>query len=195
MNYKIITPITNEPIALVEAKLHIRVSMDDTAEDSLIEGFITAAREYVENYARRALALQTVEAYLPKFPCSDRIELPRPPLQNVLSVSYKNSAGIETTMTANVDYLVDTENGAGVVVLPYGKNWPSYTPYPVNSVKIRYIAGYTYSNLIPKSIKQAMFLLIGHWYENREAVVIGSTTKEIEFAVKALLGMYKSSWF
>lgn len=166
----------------------------DSAEDALLSGLITASREYCEAFTRRALATQTIEAYLDCFPLKDRIALPRPPLQSVTSVKYKDSAGDETTLTQNTDYIVDTESDIGGIVLPYGKSWPSFTAYPLNPIKITYVAGYA-SNLIPKTIKQAMLLLIGHWYENREAVITGGISKGIEFAVNALLSMYRVGWF
>lgn len=193
MDYKIITPVSTEPITLSEAKLFI-ISPDDT-EDTLISAIITAAREYCENFTRRALATQTIEAYLPAFPVCDRFELPLPPLQSVASVKYKNSAGIETTMTVDKDYYVDDESSVGGIVLPYGYVWPNFTEYPVNAVKVLYTAGYSSINVMPKSIKQAMLLLISYWYDNRSAVLIGDVSKEIEFSVKALLNMYRATWF
>lgn len=165
----------------------------DAVEDALINGLVTAAREYCEGLTRRALATQTVEAYLRDFPHRDRFELPLPPLQSVASVKYKNSAGVETTMTENTQYIVDADSLAGAIVLPYMDSWPSFTPYPVNAVKIRFTAGYNALNPIPKSIKQAMLLLIGHWYTNREAV--GNVGGEIALAVKALLSHHKAGWF
>jgi uncharacterized phiE125 gp8 family phage protein len=169
----------------------------DTTEDDLISALITAAREYCEGYTGRALATQTLEAYPPQFPCRSEIEIPYPPLQSVTSVKYTNSAGTETTMTVNTDYIVDADSNVGRIVLPYAGVWPTATLYTVNPIKIRYVAGYYASNPIPKMIKQAMLLLIGHWYESREAVLIGQGTmsKKIEFAVDALLSMYKVRWF
>jgi uncharacterized phiE125 gp8 family phage protein len=170
------------------------VKTGDVTEDNLISALITAAREYCEGFTGRALATQTLEAYPERFPCYDEIEIPCPPLQNVISVKYTDSAGDETTMTVDTDYIVDTERNVGRIVLPYAKTWPTATLYTVNPIKIQYIAGYT---TIPKSIKQSMLLLIGHWYANREAVLVGQGTmsKEIEFAVKALLSMYKVRFF
>lgn len=162
----------------------------DATEDSLILALIAAAREYCENYTGRALATQTIEAYLDDFPCRSEIELPMPPLQSVTSVKYKDSAGTETTMTAITAYIIDTDSDVGRIVLPYGLTWPSFTPYTVNPIKIRYVTGYTD---VPKSIKQAMLLLIGHWYANREAV--GDVGGQIEFAVKALLSQWRVRWF
>lgn len=40
--------------------------------------------------------------------------------------------------------------------------------------------------------KEACLLLIGHFYENRQAVVLGVTAAEVPFAVKALLDMRRN---
>ena len=164
----------------------------DVTEDNLLNMLITSAREYCENYTRRAFATQTLEGYLDCFP-SDVIEIPNPPLQSVTSIKYTDSDSTETTLTEDTDYIVDTDSNIGRIVLPYGESYPSFTPYTVNPIKIRYITGYYASNLIPKALKQAMLLLIGHWYLNREAVAPNMTT-EIKFAVQALLSMYRVGW-
>jgi len=51
-----------EPVSLTEAKLHLRI--DTTAEDVLISSLIKAARQYCENYQRRAYITQTWELWL-----------------------------------------------------------------------------------------------------------------------------------
>lgn len=187
MQYRIVTPVATEPLLLEEAKLHLRLG-SDTTEDSLVSMLIGAAREYCESWTGRAFATQTIEAYLDAFPTENYIELPKPPMQSVTSVIYKDSAGTSTTMTATTQYIADTESPIGRIVLPYNASWPSFVAYPVNPIKIKYVAGYT---VIPESLKQAMLLLIGHWYANRETVLVGSVSKEIEFAVKALMSMYR----
>jgi uncharacterized phiE125 gp8 family phage protein len=190
VQYKIITPASTEPVTLAEAKLHLRD--DGTTEDALITALITAAREYCEGYTGRALATQTIEAYLDGFPCRHEIELPHPPLQSVTLVKYTDSAGAETTMTAGTDYIADADRPIGRIVLPYGALWPSAVLGTVNPIKIRYTAGYTAENPISKSIKQAMLLLIGHWYANREAV--GQVGGRLEIAVDALLSLHRVRW-
>ena len=47
---------------------------------------------------------------------------------------------------------------------------------------------------VPENWRAAMLLLIGHWYENREAVVVGSTTAELPQAAKALLWDDRLFW-
>jgi hypothetical protein len=48
-----------EPVTLAEMRLHLRTYGDDTDEDNLLEGLITSAREWVEDYTARALVDQT----------------------------------------------------------------------------------------------------------------------------------------
>lgn len=40
--------------------------------------------------------------------------------------------------------------------------------------------------LMSKGIMQGAFLLIGHWYSNRETVVVGITTADLPMATNAL---------
>ncbi|EPY7018593.1 head-tail connector protein [Klebsiella michiganensis] len=47
------------------------------------------------------------------------------------------------------------------------------------------------SILLGDDVKAAMLLLIGHWYEHRETVVVGQTAIEAPFAVEALLQPYR----
>jgi hypothetical protein len=85
------------------------------------------------------------------------------------------------------------------ITLAYGKYFPDFTPYPVSSVRIRYTAGYRSggpdSLKIPEEIKQALKLLIGHFYENRESVVVGTVANKVPFSAEALLYPFRVSWW
>ncbi len=166
-------------------------------EDDAILAWIQVAREYCERIARRSFAEQTIKMFLDRFPYCNEIELPKPPLQSVTSVIYKNSDGDSTTLVEDTDYIVDTDSYIGRIVLSFNKSWPVFTAYPVNPVTITYVAGYDDSNPIPEMYKQAILLLVGHWYENREAVMVGAInmTKKIEYAVDQLLAIDKTGWF
>ena len=46
------------------------------------------------------------------------------------------------------------------------------------------------------TLRQAMLLLIAHWYANREAVVVGAvTTVEVAETVNSILSLYRNWWF
>jgi uncharacterized phiE125 gp8 family phage protein len=194
MHYKVSTAPTSEPVSLSTAKLHLRLDLDETDEDSWIDAAITAARQYCEKYTGRAFAPQTITAYLDAFPDRNHIELPMPPLTSVTSIKYKNSAGTETTMTVTTEYLVDSDSNVGRIVLPYGKSWPSFTAYSVNPITIIYVTGYS---TLPKPLQQALLLVAGTMYENREndIEIIGGQFHQTEFAAKALMDQYRVRWF
>ena len=185
MNLKIITAPTVEPVTLTEAKLHLRVT--STADDTLITGLIKTARQQAENFTGRSLASATFELVMDSFPY--QIELPMPPVESITSIKYKDSDGIETTWSSSEYIFYNSE--PAIITLAYGKSYPTFTPYPIGAVKIRYVAGYetgaTDPNfLIPEEYKQAMLLLIGHLYEHREEVT-DEVLKNIPDGVQSLL--------
>jgi uncharacterized phiE125 gp8 family phage protein len=160
-----------------------------TVEDDLLNSLIQAAREYCEVFQRKAYLTQTWELWLDEFPDDDFIELPRPPLASVTTIDYYNTSDVKATMSAS-DYYVDVENTPGGIYLNDGKSWPSTTLRPRNGVCITYIAGETAAASVSYKVKQAILLLVGHWYENREAVATsGAVPQKVPLAVESLLWM------
>jgi hypothetical protein len=47
--------------------------------------------------------------------------------------------------------------------------------------------GYTSVSEVPQLAKQAIHMLVGHWYANRETVITGTISKEVELSYRALL--------
>lgn len=205
------TPVTapaEEPLTLAEAKAHLRV--DASNEDDLIAALIVAARELAETRQRRALVTQTWDLTLDRWPYGggyyDRairqmgpgsplwlpntgqlpIELPRPPLQSVTSIAYVDPEGNSQTLDPSA-YVVSTGT-PGRIAPAYGLTWPSIRNQ-IDAVTIRYVAGYGAASAVPKATKQAILLLVGHLYENREAVAVnvGANILELPMGVEALL--------
>lgn len=175
MSLKVITPPTVEPVSLEEARLHLRLDTYDSPpahpDDELVESLITAAREWAENFTGRALAPQTLELALDEFP-ADEIELQRVPVTSITSVTYVDTDGATQTLS-NTLYTLDNYSEPSWLLPAVDTEWPE-TGEVVNTVKIRYVVGYSartdadQANPLPKSFKQAMLLLIGHWYKTRE---------------------------
>lgn len=186
--YKIITPVLTEPVSLTEVRQHLRLPEDNT-EDDLLHSLISAARTFCEDFTRRAFAEQTLELLLDRFPASGVVDLPCPPLRSVSSIKYRNSEGVESVVSSG-DYLVDADREPGQVMPKFGFTWPDFTPYPSMPIRIRFVAGYADLQV---TLRQAMLLLIGHWYETREAT--GTATDETAFSVHALLSPYRLEAF
>jgi len=111
-----------------------------------------------------------------------RIELPMPPLQSVTSLKYIDDAGVEQTMPT-ADYVVDAQHMIGRIRPAHGTQWPS-TLDDEGAVRITFVAGYGAAGAVPQPIKQAILLLVGHWWINREAV--GEAGGPHALAVEAL---------
>lgn len=167
MSLKVIAPPTAEPLALADAKLHLRV--DGTDEDALITSLIVAARQGAEHLTGRALMAQTLELALDGF--ANVIKLPRPPLVSVASITYVDLAGTLQALATD-QYTVDDHSEPARIVPAYGLCWPSARCQP-NAVLVRYQAGYT---AVPEAIKSWMLLRIGTLYEQRQEVVAGTNS-------------------
>lgn len=186
-----------DPISLAEAKAHCRVDADDS--DGLIAGYILAARQHVETVCNRALISQTYDLFIDRgWPYyfdfdwrSNRrqIELPKAPAQSVTSISYVDSTGSTQILAAN-QYVVDVSTPIGRIEPAYGVSWPEVRCQP-QAITVRFVAGYGSSpGDVPEPIRQAMLLLIGHWYESREATTL-SSMDELPFSVASLLSSFR----
>lgn len=70
--------------------------------------------------------------------------------------------------------------------------YPQILPEP-QRYKVIYQAGYAGAGDVwaaPADIQQAVLLLTGHWYENRESVIVGTNAIEVPLAARALLDNY-----
>lgn len=177
----LVTGPDHEPIDLDEAKAHLNI--DSTDDDVYISALITAAREWVENFTQRALITQTWYYYVDSF--RREIVLPFPKLRSVTAITYVDTNGDTQTLSSTV-YTADAYKEPGRIVLAYGRSWPS-TRSQINAVRIEYVAGYEDASDVPQSIKHAMMIMISHWYENREPVVVGSNVASVPMSVEALL--------
>lgn len=177
------------PISLAETKAHLRIDHPD--EDALIAALIDAATSYFDAWTGilgRAMVTQTWDVSLDDFP-SAAIHIPLGPVQSVSAVTYVDPAGITQTVSPT-NYYVDTKSLDAWVVPNAEFSWPQ-TMYAPNVVTVRFVCGFGAPAAVPQAIKQSMLLLIGHWYENREGSVLGTTVAELPFAVNALLAPFR----
>lgn len=163
-----------EPLTLAEVKADRLVDYAD--KDAKIIGLIVNAREQAEHRTGRALVTQQWRLGLDSFP-ADSLELPKPKLQSVQSVTYLDTAGVRQTL-ANTEYDVITDELVGRILPAYGKTWPSCRIWP-GSVQVSYTCGYGAASDVPQSIKTWMMLAIGAWFENCEALTDGHQVAEL----------------
>lgn len=187
MLLQLITPPTAEPVSLAEAKAHLRVA--HASEDTLISTLIKAARLHVEATLGRALVTQTWDFWLPAWPESGVLELPRPPLQSVTYVKYRDLDGVTQTLSTG-DYVVVAPGIVGTVEEAPGATWPSTQTHP-QAVNVRFVAGFGDAETVPDDIRCALLLIVEHLYRNRGATT-EQALKATPMGVDALLGGHKT---
>lgn len=177
MRVQLVLGPTTEPVDISEVKDHLRVEISE--DEELIRDLITTAREYVEDITRRALITQTWDYWLDEWPACDSIRLPFGNLQSVTTVSWKDSEGVETILTAGTDYIAEMNGEAcGEIVLPYATPWPSGTLYPSNPIRTRFICGWTGADTVPFKIKTAVKMAVAKLYESRGEDTVGVSVHE-----------------
>jgi uncharacterized phiE125 gp8 family phage protein len=184
------TPPAVEPVTVAEAKAHLRVDASD--DDTYIGTLITAAREWCEEYLDRTLVNTRWTMRLDSFPYE--IELPRPPIATsgtTTAVTLTYTLGDDSTATlSTASYRVDRNSTPGVVRQLRAGTWPANLD-DYNAVSVTWWGGYGASgSSVPAAVRHAILMLVGHWYENRSTVLVGSISKQLEFAVESLLSSH-----
>ncbi|WP_312405237.1 head-tail connector protein [Rhizobium sp.] len=171
---KLVTPPT-EPLTADDAKRQCVVLHDD--DDTLFEGLIAAARDYVEKYTGTLLAPQTVEVKCDCF--ADMARLSIAPVTSV-SIEYIDTASENQTI-ADADIELRADGLEASVVPAHGKQWP--ITRSGSRITVTAEVGY---EALPPSIKHAMLLWIADAYEQRENAALPGWT-----AFDALLCNYR----
>lgn len=176
-----------EAVSATDVKKHLRV--EHTDEDTHISSLSQAAREHFEEQYNRTLVHTTWDYVMDAFPVDrEPIELPRPPLVSVTSVKYTTTTSTTAQTVAATSYIVDAKSEPGRIGLKSGATWPTDLLRDINGVEVRYVAGFasTATAGVPQAAKHYIRLLTGHWYVNREAVVVGSINLSLRSALDAL---------
>lgn len=181
-----------EPLTTAEAKQHLRVDVPD--EDDLIDAYVLAARQHVEEVTGRALITTELTALYRGFPSDDlALELPRAPVQQVSAVRYTVKDGTTSTLPPSA-YEVDADGEPGRVLLAPDESWPTDELRQPNPVEVDFTAGYGDAGSdVPGPIRSYMRLLLGALYENREQTVTGTIVSELGMA-QSLLVPYRVFW-
>lgn len=187
------------PITLEEIKDHLQIERGETDSDETLKGLRAASVEMVQNYTGRKLMTQKWKSYYDYWP-GGYIELPFTPLASAGVVStgivYTDSTSGSNVLGSTV-WSFDRVSEPPRIVLENDQVWPTDMLHNNNPIEIEGTYGYAASSDIPRSLKHAMLLMIGHWYENREETItgVGLSVQEIPMGAKSLLEMYRVNWF
>jgi len=190
MNYliKTVQP-TSEPVSLAEAQLHLRLdtvgSPPSHPDDTLVQTLISASRENAEQYTGVTIAQASYKVKSPVV--SEQVSLQTHPVNSIASVTYEDSDGAVQTVSPSLYTLDNFQRPARLV---FKSDSPGY------DLTVSFTAGYTDGespNLYPcpAGVKAAMLLLIGHLYENREAVNVGNIVSQYPLGFLYLLNPHR----
>lgn len=178
-----------EPLDLDQVKKFLRFGA--TSEDTLLDAWISAARQLFEQQTGRHPIAVLRERWLDAFP--PVIELPAPPLLEVVSVTYVGGDGELSTIDPG-SYVVKAPQGptasCGWIQPAFGTLWPTPQAVP-GAVRVRYYAGYgRVPGEVPELVRSLLFLLVAHFHKYRTPVQEGTHT-EIPIGIKMMLEHYK----
>lgn len=180
-------PQAAEPLSLTEAKAQLGIL--DNSEDARITGLIIAAREYAENYTGLVLTARPVTQTFDTF--GNWLDIDRGPVRAITSVTYYDADGEVQTLEES-GYTARLGRTPVRIVPSVGSSWPQ-TQWAPGVVEVTYDAGYALPEQVPQAIKQAMLLMIRHWFDNSSAVIAGTSAAAVEMplGVAALLDGYR----
>ena len=178
-----VTP-PSQIVTVDEVKEQSRV--DTNAEDTLISRYISAAVDMVEGPHGIGVLLgsQEWEYFLDRF--EHVIRIPLFPVQSVDEVRYVDEGGTEQTLATD-QYRVDTVSNPARITTEYNVSWPVTRSRELNAVTVKFTGGY---DSVPESLRQAVILLVAHWYDFRNPVV-DSSVNEVPMAVESILARYR----
>jgi uncharacterized phiE125 gp8 family phage protein len=209
LSYRETSQPAAEPITLIQAKQHLRV--DFSEDDDYITALITAARQHVEKITNRAIFNRSMILTLDYFPWPGwgsttgstahdyfmhwyyrglTIRIPKPATVSVESITYLANDGVTVITIDPANYRVDLTSEPARISPTPGFTWPYQQNYIPGQVRVAFTAG-TYGdgvdeNTCPQTTIWAMYLLMKHWYDHREAAS-DENLKTIPLGVAELL--------
>lgn len=185
---KLITAPLVNVISVADAKA--RLAIETTEDDALIQVMIESAQDFCEQYTGRYFISQLAEYSLDVLQADLKyLELPSNQASLINDIKYKDKTGAE--ITANIaDFFIDYES-TPLRIEPVS-SWPDVRKKGFNNFKVRVVEGYGLTPAsTPAAIVNAVALLVGHQYKNRESVIVGTVANELPMGVSSFLDKYR----
>jgi uncharacterized phiE125 gp8 family phage protein len=184
MSSILLTAPAIEPLSLAEAKAYLRVETGD--DDEVIGALIAGSRIHVEAQTRRALITQSWRICVDAWPEDGRLTIVPAPLQTLIAArvyDFDNAAHAVDTGAFVLD-----RGGSALIFAPWALPAPGRL---AAGIELDVTVGYGDAAVdVPQALRQAIRLLVAHWYENRGLVAAG-TTSVLPSTVAALIAPYR----
>ena len=189
---ELLDPPATTPITLAEVKDQLRVEADD--DDVILTRLIDVAVAYtdVKGALGQAMITQKWGQWVNSTP-PQTVSLLLGPTTGVTAVKYYDADGNLQTDTLS-NYQVTGTEFATVVGPKTGFSWP-VTQDRADAIRIEYEIGYGEATTdVPQTIRHALMLLVGHWYDSRENTQMDELSN-IPFGFEHLLNIHRNCWY
>jgi len=159
-----------EPVLLAEVRHFLK--LDHHADDVVLSGLISSARQVCEDFIGRKLIAQTWRWTLNDWPAED-IFLPLSPVISLSEIEVWQEGAFQSVVLDDV--LLDQDSFRPRLV-PDALIWPE-PDRDVNGIHITFVAGYGSDwNAVPHAVRQGILHWIAGAYENRDGLNADSQT-------------------
>ena len=198
-------------IAVTLARLRTNSNIPNGQDEDFLVEALKSAEDYCERYLECTIGLAEWRLTLDSFPQvgawqdpfqafpqtyqSRKAELLIPlwPIRSVTAIAYTASDGTSSTPLSLSQIVQPIGNDRYHLRMKKGFSWPSTDGSP-NAVAITFQAGWPTQAKLPGTLTRAILMLVSHFYENREAVLTGSISKEVELGVQSMLAMMETEY-
>lgn len=182
-----VTAPAAEPVTQAEAKKHLEIDASDTTHDNQINVLIAAARQKWESDTALFEIRRTMEI---KLDIPQEFKFPHGPVDSITSITYFDTNATQQTLSTDI---YELDKGHNILRLAYLKDWPSVA-LRWDAMTITYVLGeHTSATQCSEITKQAMLLLVGFWFENRDMML--SENMQSMAAYRQLVFNYQRSTY
>lgn len=189
---ELVTAPLRQPISIPECKDQMRIEHSD--DDITIKRLIRTAASFVDvtGALGKAMITQTWGEWIAPNPSVVYLSLG--PVQSVSAIKYYDADNALQTDTLSNYHVLGTSSKK-LISPKSGFNWPT-TFNRDDAIKIEYVIGYGDAPTdVPETIRQALFMLVAHYYENREPELIGTTSKTLPYGFEDLISVERASYY
>ena len=164
----LITAPTEPVVTLAELLAHLRVDHSD--EDDMIVSLERAAVAHLDGWTGVLGRAIRPQVWRQEFGATEVVRLAMPDVTAITLAGF-DEAGESVTVS-------------GILKADYRGPWVEVTG-AYHTLRVTYTCGMTAAQLPAAQI--VVKLMVGNWYANREAVVVGAAPAELPFAADALI--------